>query len=231
MSIDTLKQKDGTYRRADYGTISRAIDAGHTEHLQTEHGIVAIRPYKIDEVRVNKRTGEPQFPGEAVGKNVLIEFYRPGHKHGDEEQVRGPISGLYITDLIAWVFERLNGSMDTFYEAGDNIDVWANQAEREGCVLATIGDEVLLEYEMPGTTSQYGYNRRTGRYAHPAQPTSSLRIITTIGLETVGGWKAVSYNRVPKRWLAAIRDAGMTDWIGMGQRSTVRIPFPEQVTP
>jgi len=227
MSIDTLKRKDGSYRRAEYRDISRALDAGHTEHLQTEHGIVAIRPYKIDEVRVNKRTGLPLFPGEEIGRNVLIEFQKPDHRHGDEEQHRGPISNLYITDLIAWIFERLNGSPDTFWQANDSIEVWANQAEREGCVLATLGDEIILEYEMPGTTSQWGYNRRTGQYRHPAVPSSALRIQRTIGTEMVGAYTAVSYNRVPRKWLAAIRAAEMTDWIGMGQRSTVRIPFPE----
>lgn len=228
MSIDTLRQKAGGYRPASYQDISRALDAGHTEHLQTERGTIAIRPYKIDEVRVNKRTGEPQFPGEAVGKNVLIEFYRPGFQHGEEEQHRGPISGLYICDLIAWIFERLNGSLDTWYTPGDCIDVWANQAEREGYVLATIGSEIILEYEMPGTTSQWGYNRRTGQYRHPAEPSSALRIQDTIGLEQVGAYKAVSYNRVPRKWLDAIRAAGSTEWIGMGQRSRERIPFPTE---
>jgi len=227
MSIDTLKRKDGTYRPAAYRDIAHAVDCGHTEHLRRDGITVACRPFKTK--GTNYRGDECEV------KAVTVDFYGP-HTANPEDRdtdsrdfILSGYADQYL-EAIRYIFERLNGSLDTFWQPGDNIEVWANQAEREGTVLAAIGDQIILEYDMPGTTSQWGYNRRTGQYRHPAQPSSALRIVTTIGHEMVGGYTAVSYNRVPKKWLAAIRAAEMTDWVGMGQRSTVRIPFPEEVT-
>lgn len=216
MSIDTLKLKNGTYRNARNIDIERALNCGHTEHLQTERGIVALRPYTIEEVRINKRTGERYFPGEQVGKNWLIEYYPPNHNHGDEIR-------LYTNnkeDALRFAFKHLNGHTNP-YQPNDSFSVYANQAERDGYVLAVIGDEVLVEYQMPGTTSKWA--------GHPAEPTSALRIQKVLGNRMIGDYKSVSYNNVPKKWLRAIKEAGMTDWIGMGQRSRTRIPFPTNV--
>lgn len=223
MSIDTLKRPDGSYRPADYRDIARAIDCGHTEHLQREGRTVAIRPYTDKGIHNDDRKER---------KAVTVDCY--DHRTKDPKH-RDDFSVDYIltfsrVDAISDIFKYLNGNLDTHWAAGDSISVWANQAEREGCVLATLGDEIILEYEMPGTTSQWGYNRRTGQYRHPAEPSSALRVVQTIGLEMVGGYTAVSYNRVPRKWLDAIRASGHTEWLGMGQRSTVRIPFPEEVT-
>ena len=227
-NIDALKTKDG-FRFAPITFIQGAIECGHTAHLQTSHGIVAIRPYNIKEIRINKRTGEQYFPGEAVGQNWLIEFYPPGHKHGDEIQ-------LYTSsaaEASRFIHFHLNG-MDRVQEEAydqhqclfpvrhvyDTMRVWCNQAKRDATIIAKIDDQVLLEVEMPGTTSKWA--------GHPAQPTSFLAQYTVSGRELINK-RNVSYNAVPKRWLAAIREAGTTDWIGMGQRSTVRIPFPVEV--
>jgi len=115
----------------------------------------------------------------------------------------------------------LQARIDTYghdYDVNDSITVWSNQAEREGTVLALIGNEIIVEYEMPGTTSKWA--------GHPAAPTSALRIMRFENGKEVGAYKSVSYRNVPKKWLTAIKDAGMTDWIGMSQASTTRIPFP-----
>ena len=215
MSIDTLKIGDG-YRRANWSIIRKMLLAGHTEHLQTEHGLVAIRPY-VGERESWKVVDMKRVDVTVPDKCVTVERRT---KHGDDSHSFSLRNGM--TDAIRFIFVALNGAMDTGHEAGDSSDVWANQAEREGCILATIGDEAILEYEMPGTTTQWQSRGRTmGRV------TSALRIITTIGDETIT-FRACSYNAVPQKWLAAIRASGMDDWLGMGQRSLERIPFPAE---
>lgn len=222
MSIDTLRKEGGGYRPASYRDIKRAIECGHTEHLQREGRTVAIRPYTDKGLHSGDRKER---------KAITVDFY---DSRTDAPEDRDKYSVDYVLTFsligaISDIFKYLNGSLDTSWTAGDNIEVWANQAEREGCVLATIDDEIIVEYEMPGTTSQWGYNRRTGQYRHPAVPTSALRIVQTIGWEMVGGYTAVSYKRVPRKWLSAIRASGHTEWLGMGQRSIKRIPFPDAV--
>lgn len=207
-NIDALKNGDGTFRPASFNWIKGCRDCGHTAHLETERGVVAFRPYKDPE-------GKPRW---------RLDFYGPYQEHiANRDSENADFSNSYTDklDLIRWAYEHLNGSLDSAYGPNDSIEVWANQAEREGYVLATIGDEVLIEYEMPGTTAKYGK-------FHPAQPWSALRVIKTIGLQPVGDYQSVSYNNVPKRWLRAIKAADMTNWIGMGQRSATRIPFPSQ---
>lgn len=220
MSIDTLRI-DGGFRRANYRIIKKMLLAGHTEHLQTEHGTVAIRPYVGERTTgkyVDRKYVDVQVPDKCV--TIDRDTRAPGCTTEGESQDFSLRNDM--TAAIRYVFEYLNGNLDTWWGAGDSIEVWSNQAEREGCVLATIGDQAILEYEMPGTTTQWQCRGRTmGRV------TSALRIITTIGNETIT-FKACSYNAVPKRWLAAIRAEGMDDWIGMGQRSHDRIPFPAE---
>lgn len=208
-NIDALSNGDGTYKPATFKWIMGSRDCGHTAHLETELGVVAFRPYKDPDGK----------------KRWRLDFYGPYQDDiANRDSENADFSNNYEDklDLIRWAYEHLNGSLDTSYQPHDTLDVWSNQAEREGYVLATIGDEVLLEYEMPGTTSKWAH--------HPAQPTSALRIIRTIGLQPVGDYKSVSYKTVPKRWLRAIKAAGTTEWVGMGQRSFERIPFPEEAT-
>lgn len=92
------------------------------------------------------------------------------------------------------------------WEAHDCIGVWANQAERDAFVLATIGKDLILEYEMPNG--------------------SSALLQFTVKNRKLTKRRNINYNAVPKRWITAIREAGTTDWIGKGQRSAQRIPFP-----
>lgn len=203
MSIDTLKTSDG-YRQARFRDATKALDAGHTEHLQTEHGIIAVRPFKDSD----------------DSRSWCIDFYPKGERQpGNERQYRNDFVNRLAA--IRFILTSLNDAHPApEFEPHDNLEVWANQAEREAYVLAVIGDEVLIEYEMPGTTSKWAH--------HPAQPTSALRVIQCIQDRPVGNYKTMSYKAVPVRWLQAIREAGTTDWIGMGQRGRTRIPFPQE---
>lgn len=213
MSIDTLKTGD-TYRSARYHHAKTALLAGHTEHLQTEHGIIAIRPTSVKDGRGRETT------------TWLIDFY---DRSTDTVEDRDNNSQLFSDRLAAiiHILTCLNGEHPA-PEMGphDGLEVWANQAEREATVLAVIGNEVLIEYEMPGTTRQWGYNRRTGQYRHPAEPTSSLRIVKMIQDKIVGDYKSMSYKKVTKKWIAAIKEAGTQDWIGCGQATNGKIEFP-----
>lgn len=209
MSIDTLKidtspRFPGGYRPARFTDAAMALQAGHTEHLQTEHGIIAVRPFKDSDDSLN----------------WCIDFYPKGEREpGNERQYRNDFVNRLAA--IRHILTSLNDKHPVpEFEPYDCLDVWANQAEREAYVLAVIGDEVLIEYEMPGTTSQWAH--------HPAQPTSALRVIQCIQDKPVGSYKTMSYKAVPVRWLQAIREAGTTDWIGCGQRSKTRIPFPAE---
>jgi len=86
--------------------------------------------------------------------------------------------------------------------AGDDVDVFVNQATREGWVLAVLGDEYILEYTMPkGTTALQirrvdGGNVKDGKWH--------------------GSYRNVSYKALPTRWLQAIVDAGSV-WEGKAQ--------------
>jgi hypothetical protein len=191
------------YRHAD-----TALSCGHTEHLQTEHGIIAIRPLSVKD-----GTGRSTL-------TWLIDFY---DRSTDKPEDRDNNSQRFVNKLAAirHILTSLNGEMPMpSLGPNDTVDVWANQAEREGCVLAVIGCEVLIEYEMPGTTATWG------GVTH--KQTSALRVVQMIQDKVVGNYKTMSYNTVPKRWLQAIREAGTTEWLGMGQRCTSRIPFPAE---
>lgn len=216
-NIDALKREDGTYRPATYSLIRGARKCGHTAHLQTERGTLAIRPFKRKEI-----FGEGEFEREVESQMWRVDFYHTGHELPlDDKHDFAEFDLPTQTDLIRWAFIRLNGSLSPVsYGPNDSYDVEANQGVREGTVLAIIDDEMMVEYEMPGTTTQW---RSGGRLM--GNTTSALRIVRMIGDQEVGH-KTCSYNAVPKKWLQAIRDAEMTDWIGMGQRSHKRIPFP-----
>jgi hypothetical protein len=77
-------------------------------------------------------------------------------------------------------------------EAGDYTTIFINQGEREATVLAVIGDEYMIEYEMPAGTT-------------------ALAV-----LHNSGGYKSVSYLNVPLKWLRALTDAE-SDWLGTPQ--------------
>jgi hypothetical protein len=178
MSIDTLRQADGTYRAATYHDAARTLMCGHTEHLQTERGIIAIRPVR------------------AGGWNLTRSSHRDELQH-------------FTSSLAAirFILRHLNGSVGPAYEAGDTVVVEANQGKREGTVLAVLGDECLIEYEMPNGTS-------------------ALRVVQAIGYKLVGTYKTMPHGSVTRRWIEAMREQGTTDWIGRGQRQFTATPFP-----
>ena len=79
--------------------------------------------------------------------------------------------------------------------------IWANQGERPATVLATIGPEALLEYEMPsGRSALRVVCRHYHRGSDPGEP-----------------YKNVSYRSLPKCWLLEIIRNGM-DWIASPQQ-------------
>lgn len=217
MSIDTLRKIDGTYRRASYKNIKKMLIGYHTDHLKTELGTVAFRPF----------TGQRENYRGKMEATKCVTIDRDTRAPGEttEGESKDFVLRDEMNEAIRYAFEYLNGSLDTWWTPGDDIDVWANQGRREGCILATVGDEAILEYEMPGTISTWKVGNRI-----MGNCTSALRIITTIGFDQVGGYKSVSYKAVPKKWIAAIRESGQTEWIGMGQRSLERIPFPAEVS-
>ena len=226
-NIDALKRYDDNGRHVGYHDASGrfirdALRCGHTAHIQTDHGTLAIRPYTIDEVRINARTGEPYFPGEAVGHNWLLEFYPNDHASDNRNEIQW--RGRNLRKAIAFAYSQLNQRPHR-YRVGQYISWFANQANREATVLAILDDEVLIEYEMPGTTSQWGYNRRTGQYRHPARPTSAL-VLCRGAADRLTSIRTYPHRKLPKKWIAAMHDQGTTDWIGEGQRETKRVPFP-----
>ena len=105
---------------------------------------------------------------------------------------------------------RVNEVKDYIVEPGDTVFVPANQATREALVLAVIGDDALVEYTMPAGTS-------------------SLRIIPAACPKSEV-YKSISYFKLSKRWLKAIKNAGTGDsmvcapqkFCGMRRRRSVR---------
>jgi len=176
-NIDALRNDNGTYGRAGVAFIRGALRCGHTAHIQTDLGTLAIRPYTIDEVRTysGKRAGEVVFPGEAVGHNWLLEFYPPNHRHGDEIQWRGRSQRA----ALAFAFSHLNGQAHHFAH-GESIKYWSNQADRDATVLAVIDDEVLIEYEMPGNQS-VGLQPTHGRVPSPCHSDQRTRAVSRRG--------------------------------------------------
>jgi hypothetical protein len=77
------------------------------------------------------------------------------------------------------------------WRPNDRLEVDVNQGVREAYVLAVLGDEALIEYEMPkGTTALWVVSRYN--------PDPGCR-------------RVISYRSCPKKWLDAITDAG-TVW-------------------
>lgn len=78
----------------------------------------------------------------------------------------------------------------------DRLEVHVNQGVREAYVLAAIGDEALIEYEMPrGTTALWVISR------HRPEPYCR---------------RVISYRTCPKKWREAMASAG-TVWEGRPQ--------------
>lgn len=78
----------------------------------------------------------------------------------------------------------------------DQLTVNVNQGQREAVVLAVVGDEALIEYEMPkGSTALW---------------------VIHAGVPAVSYLRNISYKSCPKKWLVAMQEVG-AEWIGRGQ--------------
>jgi hypothetical protein len=190
-NIDALRREDGTYALADRRLVSGALRTEHVTHLQRDHRTVAMRR-------------------SVIPADTSQRFERP-------DKV------LYTVDYsnrICQQFDRLEQAIDAVmdwlnqgeheYAANDFLRVHCNQAWREATVLAVLGDTILIEGEMPGTTSR--------------RETTFLRTYN-VALGDLRGMRSVNYNTVPRKWINEMRAQDM-DWIGMGQRMTQPLPFP-----
>ncbi len=92
------------------------------------------------------------------------------------------------------------------YTPNDSLVLYVNQADREAYVLAVIGDEMLVEYEMPAG--------------------SSALVCISVKDGVLGMRRSFAYKSVPKKWIDAIRAADMTEWLGQCQRNGF-VPFPK----
>ena len=94
------------------------------------------------------------------------------------------------------VYELAEFAQEFQFEPGDRTEVNVNQGKRPATVLAVIDNEALLEYRMPsGTTALWVVPR---------------------DCPWPGCKQRYSHKSLPKKWLAAIEEAGQT-WIGNGQ--------------
>lgn len=207
-NIDALRRSDGTYRDASAQLIKGALQCGHTAHLQTGRGIIAIRPYTLRPEDLKGERGELRkklWPMDRVGLNWLIEFYLEGEL-ADASEYRGN----NMAEALAFAYQALNGRSHG-YRAGAACQWWANQARREATVMAVLGDEVLIEYLMPGTTN--------------GRETSALVLCnaSASGLTPV---RTYPHRKLPMRWVRAMQSQGTSDWYGLGQREQDPIPFP-----
>ena len=193
--------KDG--RRVSYNWVKGLLDEGHTVHCATRLGVVAVRP---------------------CSKGIRVDFQPYKSHDGDSYALRAKEESICTSEewwpdlkcitkaeLIIWILERLNGGLQPGIDPNDCFELWSNQADRDAVVLATIGTEVLAEYTMPGTTSGSEH--------------TAISKATWIEGKRVSHWVNVGYNRCPKKWIKAIREAGL-EWDGISQRGD--IPFPAE---
>ena len=206
-NIDSHRNSDGTYAYPSATWIKGMLRCGHTCHVTSPKGTLAIRPYSIDKVRINMRTGEPYFPGERAGENWLLEFYPVGGGREDETKLYTALR----SEALEFAYKALTGQ-DHDWQAGQWTRWYANQNWRDADVLAVLGNEVLIEYVMPGTTN--------------GRETSALVLCEVSGVTQLHHIRNYAHRALPKRWIRAMHDQGKTSWIGLGQREASEIPFP-----
>ena len=91
-----------------------------------------------------------------------------------------------------------------YYQSGDAMTLFVNQGERDACVLGTIDDHMIVEYEMPsGTTALQILNNEKGAFfVRSVSYTSCPKIWIQAIIDGVGGWKGNSqyggYIELPK---------------------------------
>jgi len=89
-------------------------------------------------------------------------------------------------DFRLWEFEQ-----EFRWEPGDHLKVDVNQGQRPATVLAVVGDEALIEYEMPAGSTAMWVIKADRKPAHKI--------------------RNVSYKECPKRFVDAMHEAGL-DW-------------------
>ena len=196
MNIDTLRKADGTYHRADFRHVRRMFlnEQGAT-HLQVDSNVIAVRP------------GEQLVDGERV-RGWTVDRCPNGIRGSSKFFNANEMSRAIRACLVF-----LNGQAHSF-TAGDSTSWTANQGERDASVLAVIGDEVLIEYEMPGTTN--------------GRSTSALVLCRGLG-RTLTSIRNYPHAKLPQKWVDAIHEQGWASlWIGLGQRSSEPVPLAEK---
>ena len=98
-------------------------------------------------------------------------------------------------------------------DVGDTPYIWVNQGWRLSTVLATIGDEALLEYEMPNGSTALRIVPRSVEHPINLRPQE---------------YRNVSYRKLSRKWLKVMVDCQM-DWIGMPQQTSEIMPFPAEM--
>ena len=100
-----------------------------------------------------------------------------------------------------------------YYQSGDAMTLFVNQGERDACVLGTIDDHMIVEYEMPsGTTAMQILKNEKSAGDGYCRAFSHVR--------------SVSYTSCPKIWIQAISD-GVGVWKGNSQYGGY-IDFPKE---
>jgi hypothetical protein len=113
--------------------------------------------------------------------------------------------------------------------------VHANQGWREATTLAQLGEEVLVEYEMPAGTTALRQIDLTHYRLHLAEALDleNLRVEIrrdwtkreevkqlTLDIEqayiTATQGRSISYTACPKRWIKELNRTGI-EWLGLGQ--------------
>jgi hypothetical protein len=213
-NIDRLRlpNVDWEFRLANRHEVRKALELEHVTHLQRYDRTVAMRRSVIP--------AEKAKPGYRQRPDKVLYTVTFAASHIDQQ-----VSSL--EKAVDIVMDFLNQGEHEYAEH-DSLEVWCNQGKREATVLAVLGSDILIEVEMPGTTSQWGYNRRTGQYRHPARPTTFLCVYNA-GLGDLRTKRNISYTKVPKKWLAEMRSNNM-DWIGNGQRANEPVPFPRTLS-
>lgn len=177
-NIDRLRNSNGTFDLCSRRIASGALETEHVTHLQRDGRTVAMRRSVTD------------------GKVLYTLDY--------SNRICQQFTSL--SKAIDAVIDWLNQGKHS-YRCGQWLSVWCNQANREAQIKAVIGSQIIVEVEMPGTTSSWGNHVRA----------TTFLCTYDVALGDLRNKRSISYTSCPKKWLQAI-DEQSGDWIGMGQR-------------
>jgi hypothetical protein len=213
--------KSGHYA-ADLGSSRNTVYCKSVEELAqcvsahlypAELCIQHVGGFKVD-VKVIDMTVERDEDGNVTALNLnLLTMMPTGTEDTHFNWIRRQSHQVKAEHIV-----RVKSGFDverTFtYEANDHVTVWANQADREGYVLAVIDDQALIEYEMPksGMTAMWIISSDASGEIQKIRNISYAQALKTMGKK--------------RDWIAAMWDAG-TVWdgchlYGWGHH----IPFP-----